>query len=231
MRESFTTIVNQDLAFDGQNGVMILSRHPLKNVVNWVIPGTWNRRTILSATVELPNGGELDTYCNHLTPIFDVQPINTFPYTGQYGDGMTGAAGWQAEQELQAQKLIDYVNDNSGSRPAVILGDLNAGRAYPANDIVAEGVETLDMLELAFTPAYTTDYAPLCTFCSTNPVTNPTNDPDANSVWIDHILLYNLASDSVVSTARVFDEDVVPVDETLVPLSDHFGIRSVIVVP
>jgi len=33
------------------------------------------------------------------------------------------------------------------------------------------------------------------------------------------------------STARVFDEDVVPVDETLVPLSDHFGIRSVIVVP
>jgi hypothetical protein len=144
---------------------------------------------------------------------------------------MTGAAGWQAEQELQAQKLIDYVNDNSGSRPAVILGDLNAGRAYPANDIVAEGVETLDMLELAFTPAYTTDYAPLCTFCSTNPVTNPTNDPDANSVWIDHILLYNLASDSVVSTARVFDEDVVPVDETLVPLSDHFGIRSVIVVP
>ncbi|KPK51718.1 MAG: hypothetical protein AMJ63_11620 [Myxococcales bacterium SG8_38_1] len=117
MRESCTTIVNQDLAFDGQNGVMILSRHPLKNVVNWVIPGAWNRRTIRSATVELPNGGELDTYCNHLTPIFDVQPINTFPSTGQYGDGMRGAAGWQAEQELQAQKLIDYVNDSSGSRP------------------------------------------------------------------------------------------------------------------
>jgi endonuclease/exonuclease/phosphatase family metal-dependent hydrolase len=231
MRESCATIVNQDLAFDGQNGVMILSRHPLKNAVNWVIPGTWNRRTILSATVELPNGEELDTYCNHLTPIFDVQPINTFPYTGQYGDGMTGAAGWQAEQELQAEKLIDYVNETSGNRPAVILGDLNAGRAYPADDIAAEGVETLDLLELAFTPAYTTDYAPLCTFCSTNPVTNPTDDPAANSVWIDHILLYNLASEAVVSTARVFDEDVVPVDDMTVPLSDHFGLRSVIVVP
>ena len=59
---------------------MILSRHPLKNVVNWVIPGTWNRRTILSATVERPNGEALDTYCNHLTPIFDAQPIHTFPY-------------------------------------------------------------------------------------------------------------------------------------------------------
>ena len=116
MRESCATVVNQDLAFGGQNGVMILSRHPLKNVVNWVIPGTWNRRTILSATVELPNGEELDTYCNHLTPIFDAQPINTFPYTGQYGDGMTGAAGWQAEQELQAQKLIDP-RERSERRP------------------------------------------------------------------------------------------------------------------
>jgi len=228
MRDSCANVVNQDLAFDGQNGVMILSRYPLKDVVNWVIPGTWNRRSILRATVELPNGAELDTYCNHLTPIFDSL---TFPYTGQYGDGKTYAAGWQAEQELQAEKLIDYVNETSGNRPAVILGDLNAGRAYLADDIAAEGVETLDLLELAFTPAYATDYAPLCTFCSTNPVTNPTDDPAANSVWIDHILLYNLASDAVVSTARVFDKDVVPVDDMTVPLSDHFGLRSVIVVP
>lgn len=98
-------------------------------------------------------------------------------------------------------------------------------------DIVAEGQETLDLLELSFTPAYATGYVPLCTFCSTNPVTNPTDDPDANSVWIDHILLHNLASGSVVSTMRIFDEDVVPVDGMTVPLSDHFGMRSVIVVP
>jgi endonuclease/exonuclease/phosphatase family metal-dependent hydrolase len=228
IRKSCANDPKQDLAFDGQNGVMILSRHPLKNVVNWVIPGTWNRRTILSATVELPNGKELDTYCNHLTPIFNEL---TFPYTGQYGNGMRGAAGWQAEQELQAQKLIDHVSETSGNRPAVILGDLNAGRAYPAEDIAAEGVGTLDLLELAFTPAYPTDYTPLCTFCSTNPVTNPTDDPDANSVWIDHILLYGLDSTSVVSTARIFDEDVVPVDGTTVPLSDHYGLRSVIMVP
>jgi len=226
IRESCANVVNQDLAFDGQNGVMILSRHPLKNAENWVIPGTWNRRTILSATVELPNGTELDTYCNHLTPIFDVQPINTFPYTGQYGDGMTGAAGWQAEQELQAEKLIDHVAETSGNRPAVIMGDLNAGRAYPEEEIIAEGEATLDLLELAFTPAYAADYAPLCTFCSTNPVAE-----SESSVWIDHILLYNIAAESVTSTARIYDEDVVPVDGMTVPLSDHFGIRSVLVVP
>jgi endonuclease/exonuclease/phosphatase family metal-dependent hydrolase len=231
MRSRCPTVVNQDLAFQGQNGVMILSRHPLKNVDELVIPGTWNRRTILGATAELPNGAELDVYCNHLTPIFESFPLNFFPYTGVYGDGTTGPTAWQAEQELQAEKLIKYVTETSADRPAVILGDLNAGHAYPAQDIVAEGEATLDLLELVFAPAYTTDYAPLCTFCSTNPVTNPENDPDETSVWIDHILLDKLPAASVVSSERVYDEDVVPVGNQTVPLSDHFGMRSVITVP
>jgi endonuclease/exonuclease/phosphatase family metal-dependent hydrolase len=229
MRESCPTVVNQDIAFGGQNGVMILSRHPLKNAENWVIPGTWNRRSILRATAELPNGAELDTYCNHLTPIFTVPPnsINTFPYTGQYGDGMKGPGGWQAEQELQAQKLINYVASKSSNRPAVILGDMNAGLASPDDDIVGEGEETFNILAAAYTPAYTADYTPLCTFCSSNPVTDT-----ESSVWIDHIFLYNLTESAVSSTARIFDQAVVPVaGDMLVPLSDHFGMRSVIVVP
>lgn len=232
MRSSCATVVNQDLAFGGQNGVMILSRHPLRNVAQWVIPGTWNRRTILSATAELPNGAELDVHCNHLTPIFNVEPpaINTFPYTGQYGNGMTGPEGWQAEQELQAEKLITYVSSASSGRPAVVLGDFNAGLAFPAEDIVGEGEATYNALAGAYTPAYTADYTPLCTFCTTNPVTST-----SASVWIDHIFLHNLTAEEVLSTARIFDEDVVPVDSDqgpiTVPLSDHFGMRSVILVP
>jgi endonuclease/exonuclease/phosphatase family metal-dependent hydrolase len=234
IRSRCPTVVNQELSFQGQNGVMMLSRYPLKNKEELVIPGTWTRRTILSVTAELPNGAELDVYCNHLTPIFvSTALVNTFPYTGQYGDGTTNPSAWQAEQELQAQKLIDYVNKTGGSRPAVILGDLNTGHAFPDQEIVAEGEETLILLESAFEPAYTADYlkAPLCTFCSTNPVTNPDSDPGATSVWIDHIQLHNLPSDSVLSTERIFDGDVVPVGDEMVPLSDHFGMRSVITVP
>jgi len=242
IRESCPTVVNQELAFGGQNGVMVLSRHPLKDSEDWVLPGTWNRRTILKTTAELPNGAELDTYCNHLTPIFNpASGINVYPYTGQYGVGSTlpvdWPAGWQAEQELQAEKLINYVASESGERPAVILGDFNSGIAFPAQDIVAEGEETYQLLEAAYTPAYTAEYLgePLCTFCSTNPVTNPDNDPNATSVWIDHIFLHNLPESAVRSTARVFDDDLVPVIvdevEIVVPLSDHFGMRSVIVVP
>ena len=228
IRSSCAEIVNQELAFNGQNGVMLLSRHPLENAEEWVLPGTWNRRTILHATVKLPNGADLDAYCNHLTPIFND---SLYPYTGQYGEGFTDYRGWQAEQELQAQKLIDFVANTSGDRPAVVLGDLNASHADPAQDIVAEGEPTLDLLETEFDPAYASDYTPQCTFCSTNPVTNPTNDPNATSGWIDHILLYNLSADAVVSTTRVYDDSVVPVDSQTVPLSDHYGMRSVVTVP
>lgn len=227
IRGSCPTVVNQDLAFGGQNGVMILSRHPIKSAEEWVMPGTWNRRTILRATVELPNGAELDTYCNHLTPIFSAATINTFPYTGQYGEGMKGPEGWQAEQELQAEKLIDYVASKSAGRPAVILGDFNAGLSFPEQDIVGEGEDTFNILASAYEAAYTSDYSPLCTFCTSNQVTDT-----ESSVWIDHIFLNGLPQSAVIETARIFDEDVVPVEGGMtVPLSDHFGMRSVIVVP
>jgi endonuclease/exonuclease/phosphatase family metal-dependent hydrolase len=231
IRESCPTVVEQDLAFEGQNGVMILSRYPLKDTVNWVIPGTWNRRVIMSATVELPDDKELDVYCNHLTPVFDSI---AFPYTGQYGNGEIGAAGWEEELLLQAQKLIDYVEVTSGETPAVILGDLNAGRDYPAQEIFQDGEAALDLLETAFTPAYTADYVPQCTFCITNPVGEPEAEDVSN--WIDHIHLYNLLATSVLATSRTFDQDVVPVPdgtggEMQVPLSDHFGMQSVIRMP
>ena len=227
IKSSCPTVVNQEVAFEGQNGVMILSRYPLKDEVDWVIPGTWNRRVIMSATAELPTGSELDVYCNHLSPIFDDI---TLPYLGQYGDGLEGAEGWAAEQLLQAEKLINYVEDTSGDTPAAILGDINAGHAFLDQDIVAEAEATLDLLETVFTPANTADYVPQCTFCPES--INPINDPTTLSVWIDHILLYNLPADSIIATQRTFDENVVDVGNgEMVPLSDHYGMQSVIRVP
>jgi endonuclease/exonuclease/phosphatase family metal-dependent hydrolase len=233
IRQRCPTVINQELAFQGQNGVMILSRYPLTNTVNWVIPGTWNRRAILSATAELPNGTDLDVFCNHLTPIFsDV----TFPYTGQYGDGMVGSDGWEAEQFLQAEKLITHVENVSGNNPAVILGDLNAGRGYfddPNNLIFPEGEATLDLLEGTFTPAYTPNYTPACTFCQENPVAGVER---TETVWIDHIHMYNLPASVVTATERTFDQNVLTVPDGTggtmdIPLSDHYGMRSVIAVP
>ncbi len=236
------TIENQDLAFRGQNGVMILSKFPLSNEEVFVVPGTWNRRVIINATATLPNDAELDVYCNHLTPIFTVSGVNTFPYTGQYGGGAaTEPEQWAAEQQLQAEKLIQYVQQTSGTRRAVVLGDINAGREVTDvnGDIVlyAEGEPTLDVLESVLTLGAAADYEPLCTFCDTNPLNGV---EDTLPAWIDLIYLYQLDASTVVSTERTFDEDVVPVQvddgmggttNLLVPLSDHYGLKSVIHVP
>ena len=228
IRETCPSVPNQLLSYEGQNGLMILSRYPLSNAENWVLPGTWTRRVINRATAELPDGKKLDIYCNHLTPIFRNA---AFVYTGQYGgDGITSEERWEAEQFLQAQKLIDFVERRSGDTPAVILGDLNSGREFVDEGILAEGEPTIELLEDVFTPAYAPGYRPLCTFCGDNPLVD-----GEESVWIDHILLYKLGQEAVRRTERTFDEPVIEVGSPdgpqLIPLSDHYGMRSVIELP
>ena len=163
----------------------------------------------------LPDDVEVDVYCNHLTPIFDNV---AFPYTGAYGAGMMGAAGWAAEQALQAEKLVDYVRTRSGDRPAVILGDFNAGRAVAGTELQDEGVETVAVFESAFTLA--SPEPPVCTFCPAN----GNNVEDTEPVFIDQIWLYGDLEASGV--ARTFDEDIVPVEGGIVPLSDHYGLKA-----
>lgn len=226
--------VNADLAFKGQSGVMILSKHPLSNADDYVMPGTYNRRILAAATATLPNGATVDVHCNHLTPIFDSI---TQPYTGSYGMGLEGPAGWAAEQLLQAGKLVEYVKQHSGTRPAFILGDFNASRDYPdaTPPIVGEGPETLELLEGTFNAALPADYQPVCTYCDTN-----ANTSTDNPSWIDHIYTYNIDPSAVQDAHRVHDEDVVPVEvddgnggttSALVPLSDHYGIISTLTIP
>lgn len=227
MRETCPTLVNQLYGFRGQNDLMIVSRYPLKNEQVWLVPGGWGNRAILSATAELPNGSELDLFCNHLIVVSRSQAR---PYTGQYGNGKTGPEGWEEELFLQTQKLIARVESVSQDRPAIILGDMNSGHAYPAEEVFEEAERAIDLLESSFTPAYTDDYVPLCTYCNTNPLNN--FGPE-RSRWIDHILLHNLRAEAVKATQRTFDDDeAVDVgDGVRVPMSDHYGLRSVIEVP
>ncbi len=220
----------------GQNGVMLLSKYPLRNVEQVVFPSTWIRRTALKATATLPNGAEVDAYCTHLTSYFSDTTF--YPYTGQFGAGETN--GWLAEQKLEAQQLVSFVQAKSASCRAVILGDMNATRDDMAHGIgdatvPAYGGPTLDVLSSAFTEAVASNYTPACTFCQSNHNT----DGDENS-WLDHIYLSHFPAGSTVSTKRTFDTDVADGqrrDATgahtvagKVPLSDHYGLQSTVTV-
>lgn len=224
MRNLCSTEVGADIAYRGQSSVMILSRHPLTNADNFVMPGTWNRRIVATATAELPNGVGVDVYCNHLTPVFDSL---AFPYTGQYGDDRVGKDGWAAEQQLQAQKLLNYINGRSGSdTPAFVLGDLNAGRAFPDQNIFEESPTTLDILEGQLVQAVTPDYVPACSHCPDNAVAGDATTP----VWIDHIYMQNIDVENVLSTELTYTERTVMAGGEMVPLSDHYGLRSVVTI-
>lgn len=225
MRDLCTTEPNATLAFRGQSSSMILSKFPLTDPVNYVVPGSWNQRVVTIATATLPSGAEVDVYCNHLTPIFEAF---TFPYTGQYGAGMDGAEGWAAEQLLQVEKIITLVSERSATRPGIILGDLNTGTAGLGPDLGDEAPLTFERLREVYELGVARDYEAQCTYCSGN----ANNDPDALDVWIDHIFLHGLSRSQVTASERTFDEANVDIGEgVMVPPSDHYGIASTITIP
>ncbi len=241
IRSICTTNPKGGLAYGGQDGVMILSRFPLSNITAYVLPSTWTRRTILHADATLPNG-TVGIYCNHLSPIFNGEADPTLTYTGQYGADAsgkeaTGKDAWANEQLLQAKQLVAYVTKTSGNGRAVILGDFNASRTDVAAGISlkgGDGLATLDTLEQAFTPAVAANFKPECTFCTTNPNMTLADVAD-DSKSIDRIYMKSIAATAVTSTAvtrkaATIDgvneaDDNKPVK---VPLSDHYGLQSVI---
>jgi endonuclease/exonuclease/phosphatase family metal-dependent hydrolase len=233
MRDQCTTNKNAGLAFGGQSGVVLLSRYPLTNAEAHVVPGTWNRRVILRATVTLPNGASVDTYCNHATPVFTGM---FYPYTGLYGAGPSSNK-WANEQILQAGKLAAYVASKTGPGRALILGDFNASREVKDGSgnviIKADATQSLDILDQNFTPAVAAGYTPACTYCPDNGNVEP-GDPGAPE-WIDHIYLKGVDAGAVKQTLRVFTDASVAATDSMgkavkVPLSDHYGLRSVITV-
>jgi len=226
--ESFSSIrtlctgnPNAGLAFNGRNGVMILSKHPLSDVETLVVPGTWNRRVITRATATLPGNRRVAVYCNHLTPVFDNV---AFPYTGRHGCGEVGRTGWATEQLAQERRLVQWVNQTAGTTPALILGDFNTGPASAG--VTAEAGENYDYLRMQLTPALPANYAPTCTYCPDNVLNGMRTEP----VWIDHVFLKNLPATAVRSFERTYTDTsvVVPAAPGRVHLSDHYGVRVVL---
>lgn len=232
IREECVHETNSGLAFEGQSGVMILSKHPLTNAEAYVMPGSWNRRVVLRATAELENGAKVDVYCNHTTPIFTGL---IYPYTGSYGAG-PDPNPWVNEQLLQAKLLTSYVAQKSGDGRAIILGDFNASHEVKiGNDVVikGDGAGSLELLDGAFASGVASGYQPACTYCPENNNVED-NDPGAPE-WLDHIFLKGIAASAVTWTERTFTEKVVPVkspegEDIKTELSDHYGLRSFVTI-
>jgi endonuclease/exonuclease/phosphatase family metal-dependent hydrolase len=241
IREKCTTDPHAGLAFDGQAGVMLLSKFPLENGEQRVIPGTWNRRIIVRATAKLTNGASLDVYCNHLPSIFYDQ---VFPYTGDYGNGNTDYKGWEAELMLDAQKLVTWVETKTGTGRAIVLGDFNASPQIDAQNIEPDGATAYAFLTGKLTEALPSGFTPACTYCGKSGNVLAAGGPGGigPNTWIDHIFMKNMDVAAVKAYARTFTEATVPIPAddagdggssswpSMVTLSDHYGVHTEITI-
>lgn len=212
--------------FGGQSSPMLLSKYPLTDVEQRVVPGCWQQRSVIRATANLPNGAKLDVYCNHLSPVIDDAFI---PYTCPWGGTATADKDrWAAEQLLQAQKIIAWSQTRPKGR-LVFLGDLNASPVVPSDTTIQSyGTATLDLLGKTWVEALAASYTPKCTFCRSNPLTK-----DTENTWLDHVFLGSIDKSAVKSTTVTFDQAIVDTPTYTakkVPTSDHFGIRTVVTI-
>jgi len=226
--------VKAGLSFDGDFGAIILSRFPVVSSDQWVLPSTQWRVAIAHAVLAAGASTTFDFYCTFLDTTYTGP---THPYVGQYGGGApTSDAEWEAEQLLQAQKLVAYVQRTSGQlgRRAVVAGNFFAGGSWPAQSISAVGATstfpTLNTFPLATTP----DYVPACTSCASNPITTPPGTPPtAPNNWNVFSLLVNVATTDVTSSAVILDQATVPYQPPdggayEIPPSPYYGYQATV---
>lgn len=198
-------------AYGGSFGTGILSRHPLRDIEEKVFESTTNRRSVIHAVAELPDG-DIDVYCTHLTAAFD-----SIPYPRPEGS-------WSQEQTLQVQEIRDFIDDTS-EFPIVALGDFNVGPGDEEAGLVAEEAENYALLTEGYDVPFRTD-PNICTFCGDNPLVALGGD-DQTSELIDHVLTRGW-EEPVYESERVLDgeiEHAVCGTNITGAYSDHYGVR------
>jgi endonuclease/exonuclease/phosphatase family metal-dependent hydrolase len=204
---------------DGRNGVLILSRLPFTLTESKMLDAYLVRRIVLHVRVEDEQSGSVDVYGTHLTADLGNAP----PYAGE-------AESWLEEQGLQIDALLVWISETAGENNSVVLmGDMNCGPEIYG--IQAEAPENYERFQAdRWNAPYAGGNAPLCTFCSDNPLIS-NNDSD---VLIDHIFFKNGSNGYSTLAERIFDGRFAlstengPMD---LPLSDHYGVRVEITTP
>ena len=216
-------------AFNGGNGIILLSTHPFLTSGTsadagadastdagdgglpsddapglYVFPSTEWRAVMIRAPVNLTSASGIDTkvdvYCALLTtPATSAER----PYTGFYGGtGSTDAAKWVNENTWQATQLTTYVKATSGARKrrAIIAGDFYTGPAI--GTLQALNVQSYNVLTPILPLAMAPAYTPQCTFCGSNPLVNGAGESTA-STWSSYSLLSDLAVPEVQSNTVI----------------------------
>ncbi len=210
---------SSQFTFAGRNGLILLSRTPLKQPTMTVLESFLVKRAVISAQVDTP-AGALPVLCTHLSA-----GLAQVKYAGK-------AASWEAEQAEQVvavRALVASVADADGR--AVVMGDTNSGPAI-APDIDGEAeANYVQLVGSDLVDPWVAQADRTCTWCADNPLTGY---PKGGTL-IDHVLLRGGAKLATNATATRILDGPIEVEhdgaKVTVRLSDHYGVSVTVTLP
>jgi hypothetical protein len=232
---SQTACVNEAQApfgFAGQVPLVILSSYPLSDGDAFILPSTNYRQAVLFSRLHF-GCNSVDFYCGSFTSTLIAQDL---PYTGNYGAGgnpSTEAEGgaYANEQLLQAQRLVEWVQQKSGaSHHAIIVGDWWSGPGDADAGVTGLVPETINLLSSApgWTAISAPQWTPQCTFCPQS--VNPLNTGQLVGYFMTQPFLYNWppGTTAVQQESLIFTQPNAAVTfgdaGAAAPVSQYFGL-------
>lgn len=210
--EEICTSTGNSRIYDGGNGVLLVSPHPLRETETLRLKASFANRVAQIARIDLPTG-PVEVACTHISANQALPPL-------QSGDGW-----WTEEKEAQIATIADRLKERAGCGPQIIMGDLNTSTEN--GDLIAGSESAYDVLvSKGFESPAATWAPPVCSSCAENTF----KDSEGDSRLIDHVAFRTGDVTLVEATGveRLFDEPATfDVDGETVEssLSDHFGIR------
>lgn len=204
--------------YSGNNGILLVSKLPMKNKTSVKLRSYGRLRTALSVVVKKPRLGNIQVICTSLSPLSDAE------YDG-FGES------WKDEQLTQVEQLLSIpVEENVNQR--VILGDLNSnfalGEEIPEFNTDPIWTFSLNGWHDPYFKQHDSEEskaADFCTVCEGNPFVG-----DTNSVP-DHILFQTKKGYTFESRRSLYNQfielDYDAHTKTSYSVSDHYGITTV----
>lgn len=166
-------------SYDGQNGVMLVSRWPLKNREAILLPSSIANREALFATVEIDGREPLELACTH------VSTWNQLPPSQRGPDGKKMFSDWDEEMIAQIDIISARLNARAQGRPQLFLGDMNAGPEL-GRSIKGDMPKVWGRIHaLGFSSPAAQAEDPFCSVCQGNSL----RGPNAPNKLIDHVLM------------------------------------------
>jgi len=204
--------------YGGNNGVVLVSRIPLRNVEGVSLPSSLSNRVAVLASVQ-PAGWSrsVEVGCMHSSASAPLPPTSGF-------------ISWHAEKREQLRMVIDRLEERAPESTSLLLGDLNAGPDWLSGHRDSHGV-----FAMATVAGYREPLAalgmPFCSACRSSSFRGPTE----TERLIDHVLFRQPRGGRgfgprlhPLGATRLFDQ-VVRVPDGRggwadTNLSDHYGV-------